>query len=52
MRSIPNQGEKSQVPHHGLVLRGNQGVRTITCTYCQQVGDTFNHCPFVDDILR
>jgi hypothetical protein len=44
--------ERSQVPHHRLVSRGNQGVRTMTCSYCDQMGHMFNHCPFVDNRLR
>jgi hypothetical protein len=52
MRSIFGQDETSQVPHHKLVLGGNQGAGNITCSYCQHVGHKFNHCPFVDDRLR
>jgi hypothetical protein len=52
MRSIPSPSERSQVPHHQLVLKGNQGVGTITCSYCYQMGHLFNRYPFVDDGLR
>ncbi len=51
MRSIPSLSEKSQVPHHIPVSRGNQGAKTITYSYCYQVGHLFNCCPFVDDRL-
>jgi hypothetical protein len=33
VESILGLGERSQVPHHGLVLGGNWGARTITCSY-------------------
>jgi len=46
------QGERSQVPHHRPVSRKNQGVGIITCSYCQQMGLLFNHCPFVNYMLR
>ncbi len=52
MRSIPSQGERSQVPQHRSISGGNQGVGIITYSYYQHVGHLFNHCPFVDDILR
>jgi hypothetical protein len=42
MRSIYGQGERLQVPHHGQVSQGNQGARTITYSYYQQVEDLFN----------
>jgi len=45
-------GERSQVPHHILVSRGNQGDGIMTCSYCYQMGHLFNRCPFVDDKLR
>jgi hypothetical protein len=48
IKLVFGQHEKSQVPHHVLVLRGNEGVGTRTCSYCQQVGRLFNCCPFVD----
>jgi hypothetical protein len=50
--SILGHNERLRVPHHRLVSRGNQGVRIITYSYCQQVGHLFNHCPFVDDRLK
>ncbi len=46
------QGERSQVPPHRPISRGNQGAGTITYTYCQHVGQMLNHGPFVDDRLR
>jgi hypothetical protein len=46
------QHEGSQVPHHRPILGGNQGVGTLTCSYCQQVGHLFNCYLFVDDRLR
>jgi hypothetical protein len=52
MKSVLSLGERSQVPHHRLVLGKNQGAGTITCSYCQQMGHMFNHYPFVDDKLR
>jgi hypothetical protein len=52
IRSIPTQGERSQVPHHKPILKGNQGVGTIIFLYHQQVGHLLNHHPFVDDKLR
>jgi hypothetical protein len=27
--------ERSQIPHHKLIFSGNQGVGTLTCSYCQ-----------------
>jgi hypothetical protein len=41
-----------QVPHHIPILKGNQGVGIITCSYCYQKGHMFSCCPFVDDKLR
>jgi hypothetical protein len=38
--------------HHRVVLGGNQGARTLTCSYSHQMGHMFNCCPFVDDRLR
>jgi hypothetical protein len=38
VRFALSQGERSQVLHHRSVSRGNQGARTITYSYCQQVG--------------
>jgi hypothetical protein len=35
-----------------MVSRGNQGVGTMTYSYCYQMGHLFNHYPFVDDRLR
>jgi hypothetical protein len=35
-----------------MVLGGNQGVGTVTCSYCQQLGHLLNPCPFIDDKLR
>jgi hypothetical protein len=32
MKSTPGLGEKSQVPHHRLVLGGIQGVGIVTCS--------------------
>jgi hypothetical protein len=52
IKSIPSQGERSQVPHHRLVSARNQSIGIITYSYCQQVGHMFNHCPFVDDRLK
>jgi hypothetical protein len=52
MRLAFGQGERSQVPHHILVSRGNQGVGTLAYSYCQQVGHLFDHYPFDDDKLR
>ncbi len=52
MRSVPGPGERSQNPHHRLVLKRNQGTRSVTCSYCYQMGHMFQHCPFVDDRLR
>jgi hypothetical protein len=52
MRLIPGPSERSQIPHHRLVLGGNQGVGTVTCSYCHQMGHLFNCCPFVDDRLK
>jgi len=51
-RLVVGPGEGSQVPHHIPVLRGNQGVGIITCSYCYQKGHIFSCCPFVDDKLR
>jgi len=51
VRSVPGPSERSQVPHHKLDSRANQGVGTITYPYCYQMGHLFNHCPFVDDRL-
>jgi hypothetical protein len=42
MRTIPSQGERLQVPHLKLVSRGNQGVITITCSYCHMAIVTKN----------
>jgi len=33
-RLVVGPGERSQVPHHRLVLRGNQSVGIVTCSYC------------------
>jgi len=52
MKSIPSPSERSQVPHHILVLGGNQGVGTMTCSYCYQMGHLFNGSPFVNDRLK
>ncbi len=52
MRLVFGPSERSKVPHHGLVSEGNQAVGTITCSYCYQLGQLFNCCPFVDDRLR
>ncbi len=52
MKSILGQGERSQVPQHRPISKGNQGVGIITYSYCQHVGQLFNHCPIIDDILR
>jgi len=49
---MPSPSEKSQIPHHRLVSWGKQGAKTVTCSYCYQMGHMFNHCPFVDDKLR
>ncbi len=38
MKLVFGPSERSKVPHHGLVLGGNQGVGTITCSYCYQMG--------------
>jgi hypothetical protein len=35
MKLVHGQGERSQVPHHVLVSRRNQGAITITYSYCQ-----------------
>ncbi len=51
-RLVVGPGERSQVPHHRPVLRGNQGVGIVTCSYCYQKGHMFSRCPFVDDKLR
>jgi hypothetical protein len=50
--SIFGPSEQSQVSHHKPVLGGNQGVRTMTYSYCHQMGHLFNCCPFYDDRLR
>jgi hypothetical protein len=52
MRFVLGPSERSQIPHHIHVLGKNQGVGTITCSYCYQMGHMFNRCPFVDDKLR
>jgi len=49
---VHGQKERSQVPHHKSVSRGNQGVGTITCSYCHQMGHLLNCCPLVDDRLK
>ncbi len=51
-RLVVGPSERSQVPHHRPVLRGNQGVEIITCSYCYQKGHMFSRCPFVDDKLK
>jgi hypothetical protein len=51
-RLVLGEGERLQVPHHRSVLRGNQGVGTITCSYCHQIGRLLNHCPLINDGLR
>ncbi len=45
-------GERTQVPPHKLVWGGNQGAKTVTCSYCYQMGHLINHFPFVDERLR
>jgi len=35
-----------------VMTGGNQGARTLTYLYYQQVGHLFNRCPFVDDKLK
>jgi hypothetical protein len=52
MISISSVSERSQIPHHNLILGGNQGARTMTYSYCHQMGHMFNCCPFDDDRLR
>ncbi len=52
MKSIPSLGERLQIPHHRLVSGRNQGVGTMTCSYCHQMGHLFNCCPFINDRLR
>jgi hypothetical protein len=52
MISISSVGERSQIPHHNLVLGRNQGVGIVTYSYCHQMGHLFNCCPFDDDRLR
>jgi hypothetical protein len=52
MKSIPSPSERSQVPHHIPISRGNQGVGIVTHSYCHQMGHLLNHCPLVDDRLR
>jgi hypothetical protein len=49
---ILGPSEKSQGAHHGLVLGGNQGAKTVTSSYYEQFGQLFNHWLFVDDRLR
>jgi hypothetical protein len=51
-RLVVGPGERSQVPHHRPILRRNQGVGIVTCSYCYQKGHMFSCCPFVDDKLR
>jgi len=51
-RLVFGPSERSQVPHHKLISKGNQNVGTLTCSYCQHVGHLFNCCPFVDVRLR
>ncbi len=51
-RLVLGPSERSQVPHHKLISKGNQNVGTLTCSYCQHVGHLFNRCPFVDVRLR
>ncbi len=51
MISIYGVGERSQIPHHNLVLGGNQGAGIVTYSYCHQMGHLFNCCPFDDDRL-
>jgi hypothetical protein len=52
MISISSVGERSQIPHHNLVVGRNQGVGIVTYSYCHQMGHLFNCCPFDDDRLR
>ncbi len=51
IHKAPGPSERSQVPHHRLFLGRNQGARTMTCSYCYQMGHMFNHYPFFDDKL-
>ncbi len=52
VKLVVGPSERSQVPHHRPILRGNQGVGIVTCSYCYQKGHMFSCCPFVDDKLR
>jgi len=38
VRFALSQSERSQVPHHKLVSRGNQHAGIITFSHCQQEG--------------
>jgi len=51
MRSIPRLSEWLQVLHHRPISGGNQGARTMTCSYCYILAHLFNRYPFVDDRL-
>jgi len=51
-RLVHGVSESLQVLHHRSVLRGNQGVGTMICSYYHQMGYLFNCYPFVDDRLR
>ncbi len=51
-KSVLGPGERSQVPHHKSVPGRNEGVGTITCSYCYQMKHMFNRSPFVDDKLK
>jgi hypothetical protein len=35
-----------------MILGGNLNNETIMYSYCQHVEHLFNHCPFVNNILR
>jgi len=52
VRLVPGLGVRSQVLDHRLVSGRNQGVGTVTYSYCHQMGHLFNHCPLIDDRLR
>jgi hypothetical protein len=52
VKLVLGHGERSQIPHHKLVLGGNQGIGIVTCSYYQHVGHLCNRYPFVNDRLK
>lgn len=51
-KPILGHGKRLQVFQNTHVSKGNLGVETVTCFFCQHVGCQFKHYPFVDDRLR